>query len=456
MRLIGRSFFLAAMLVLIFGKLLPILRDRQETLLNYGLPLAALSLVASLCTRSSGRQRTVRNDVFRPLFVFFAFYFLLWSAKGLLTDLPRVAVLTYLRTFLAGPFIGFTLAVMFVRTVGLEEQKRFALRLLLIASVIMVFQVAISMVESLRGESFVDYGVDGMGGLEGRDLLELTGGGLVDRFGFKLPFYGMLGQHNYFGSMLIGYNALWIAGFLLTNKSHFLALLALNLFASIGNSTRTAFISVLMMDVLMFVQLIGGVNVIIRFGKVLLIIVLTAEILYRIQQRLGDYAAGSNTFEGRVDLWASIFQDLGSGMFSPLEWVFGSAMEHVSKVGFNWRGVETGSVESQYLYMFCFGGVVSLVMFIWAVSAPLILLRKRFSAETRTLILGILFSWLFSFITLDLHLHFASMVPYVAALFVLGVAADSRATKLVRPASPLAGRPIPLTGPINSRGLRTH
>ena len=429
MILISRSFFLASMLLLIFGKLLPFLWDRQESLLNYGIPLATLSLVASLFARPSDRQRTITSDVFRPLFVFFGFYFLLWSAKGLLTDLPRVTMLSYLRAFLGGPFIGLTLAVLLVRTVGRDEQKRFAQRLLLIAAVIMVFQVAISMAESLRGESFVDHGEIGMGGLEGRDVLELTGLGLTDRFGFSLPFYGMLGQHNYFGSMLIGYNALWVAGFLLTNKRHFLALLAFTLLATLGNSTRTAILSVLLMDLVIFVQWIGGANLIVRSGKLLLIILMIATVLYKIQDRFGDYAVDSNTFDGRLDLWTAVFQDLGAGMFSPLEWVFGATMEHVSMIGFSWRGIEIGSVENQYLYMFCFGGVVGLILFTWAVSAPLILLRRRFSAETRTVIMGLLLSWLFSFITLDLHLHFASFVVYVAALFVLGVAADSRATK---------------------------
>ena len=437
------------MLLLIFGKLLPVLRDRQETLLNYGIPLAALSLVASLFVGPQDRQRTTMGAVFRPLFLFLGFWFLIWSAKGLLTGLPRVTMLSVLRQFLGGPFIGLALAVLLVRTVGREEQRRFAQRLLLIAAVVMVFQVAISIVESLRGESFVDYGEFGMGALEGRDLLELTGGGLVAWFGFKLPFYGMLGQHNYFGNMLVGYNALWIAGFLLNKKRHFLALLALTLLASIGNSTRTAVISVLLMDLLMFIQLVGGVNLIVRFGKLLLVFLMLGTVIYKFQQRFGDYAADSNTFEGRFDLWASIFQDLGAGMFSPLEWVFGSSMEHSSMVGFNWRGVETGSVENQYLYMFCFGGMIGLILFIWAISAPLVLLRKRFSAETRTVITAILLSWLFTFISLDLHLHFASFVVYVAVIFVIGVAADSRANKLVRPAGRAVSRPVQPTGPSN-------
>jgi len=442
MKLISKALFLAAILLLIFGKLLPILRDRQETLLNYGTPLAVLSLAACLFVGSPHRRRTVTSD-------FFAFYFLLWCAKALLTDLPRVVMLTYLRTFLAGPIIGFTLAVLLVRTVGQEEQKRFAQRLLLIAAVVMVFQVAISMVESLRGESFVDYGVDGMGGLEGRDLLELTGGGLVDRFGFKLPFYGMLGQHNYFGSMLIGYNALWIAGYLLTNNRHLLGLLALTLFATIGNSTRTSVFSVLLMDLLMFVQLVGGVNLIVRFGKLLLVGTLIAAVIYKVQQRLSGYAADSNTLEGRFDLWASIFEDLWAGLLSPIEWIFGSSMKSVPLIGYTYRGVELASVENQYVYMFCFSGITGFIVFIWAVSAPFMLLRKCFTAEVRLVISGILFAWFFSFFTLDLYLHFATIVTYVAGLFVLGVAADSRAAKLVRPASPAANPPIPLTSPNN-------
>lgn len=433
--------FIGALYLPVFGKALPPFQERQETFVNYGVPLAlAIGLLALVLAAGRKQADRFRDD---PLFwpaIFLFLYCAIWTAKGMAAGLLEIETLTLLRTKLAGPLYGLC-AIAVWRQLGAEERySRFVAWCFLGP---FMLQVGLSALESVRGVGFGKYEIGYVGeiGLEGRDMMEAMGMQALGRFGFIIPFSGQIGQHNGFGNVLVFYNII-ILLFLAGNARRWWAwaLVVACAFAVVGNTTRVAILAIVLADAIVLPSVVGAERRVLRLFIRLATVLALLFGIGLAWDRLVDMTSRVNSMALRFQLWEMVLSDAGTHM-SVLSAFFGFDGDTLSTLGVFYRNRSLGSVENQFLALLLDSGLVGCALFIWVFLVRPLQQSLRRPAVVRHILWMFCAGIVLAGLTMDLHLHFTSIVVLLACYDAL----------LARPFTPLVPTPLSEAPPRTGR-----
>lgn len=400
--------FLGALYLPLFGRVLPPFRERQETFVNYGLPLALLCAVAAVIYGLRGRaiEGFKADPLFWP-FVLLGGYVLIWTIKGTWAGLLNIETLTVLRTKMTGPLYGLCTIVVLR---ALHQKERYSLLVPAILIGALLLQIGLSTVESIRGEGFGKYEIGWVGQieLEQRDMLAGTGINPLSALGLKIPLSGQIGQHNGFGNMLLFYNLLLLALLLEERKRWWIwPLLGVVILALVANTTRVALLACLIGNALVLPASLPRWRMLRIFASVATIFgVLVAT--YLLWDFIFQMTTQLDSLSIRLNLWALALEDAWESL-TTFSAMFGFSAETLSSIGILHRQRALGSVENQFLALFLDVGLVGLIMFILVFIVTPIKATLIPCGRYKPLKWAFVFGLVFCGMTMDLHLHFTSI-----------------------------------------------
>ena len=241
-------FFIAVPIIItmyfpMFGKIVPfIVAYFPYNFCKYSAIFLTLFICITLLL--NGRWQKTENSIFHILLLNI-YLIITLMIKGLLENEFQASV-----NLSVGVILSALLIVFLCQQKEFHSSKQLFEVISKCLAIMLILQVFISMLESYYGAPFGIYEVDIIHKLYGRDLLELFNTSQTELFGFKIPFTGLIGQHNRFGIMLVFYNIYFLSRFELTQKRYYLILIMIVLIALIGNCTRSAILITLVTNFL--------------------------------------------------------------------------------------------------------------------------------------------------------------------------------------------------------------
>ena len=235
-------------------------------------------------------------------------------------------------------------------------------KIALIAGIFLILQTGISLFESLDGEFIVPPLATSLsqiqsGNIAQRDFLYIFGVSFRD-VGLKKVFLGLLDQHNFFGSMLVFYNLMFLICFHQTGKKIYIIFSGIVLLAVLANTTRFAIISILISDLLIMLNR-SKRNKIFVGATLLFSLPLLIANLY---QSFKEYFLYTNTIASRLDLWQFIIAETIDHM-NILELIFGVDINDFLLIAFTHHGGL--SYENAFLWLFMLTGSFGLAIFVY-------------------------------------------------------------------------------------------
>lgn len=177
--------------------------------------------------------------------------------------------------------------------------------------------------------------------------------------GMTLPFSGMLGQHNYWGTQLPFINLLFALRYMETKERYFLFLLALVLFSIVMNTSRFGLGAILLTDILLLRMSYPRYRMEINF---LIALLVGLAFFYMFGKHDNDVEQYQNvsTILFRVVIWASLINLISN--FSFVNFLFGIDFAQL-------QDAVSLSLENQFFYLiFYWGllGVLSVVILVYS------------------------------------------------------------------------------------------
>ena len=408
--------FLFAFYFPMVGKLVPVIKDLPFHFAYYG--IAFLLMMIAMRIASEGKVNRLPSHA-RLLFVFSIYFVINLVAKGLLEN-----QLQLLMSKAIGVLFGVTVILFLIQLKVYSSIEEWSRVLVPALGVFLCGQVVVSSIESIRGELFSDYEIKVfMQGLrafmplqliEGRDILNVLGLSQYDLFGFKIPFAGLIGQHNAFGSMLVFYNLYFLADLLSSRRKVDYFFLGLTLFAALANTTRIAIIAIVISDtiaLLFFVKNRTARNAIVLLT--LLVLGLFGADAY---MRVSQVFERTNTIVSRIDLWQYLLNRYVI-LTTAVPLLVGLNVKDLLQVGMDYIGRTLGSYENQFFAVFLLSGAVGLLLYIFTFFVYPIKLAARYGDHRKIIAYLVAANVLLVSMTLDTVLHYATYV-LVAMLYV--------------------------------------
>ncbi|MBM3703115.1 MAG: hypothetical protein FJW63_09080, partial [Actinobacteria bacterium] len=293
-----------------------------------------------------------------PLLAFCLYYIILLESKGLVSGLIRRTSDKAL-----GVLLGLLIILVIHQSKVISKSEGFFKKLTFYIGILFLGQVCVSVFESISGNPIGNYEIKIYGGIRGRDPLAIFGLDQNAIFGFKLPFTGMIGQHNAFGNMLVFYNIIFLSQFVRNGSKYYLFLLATNIFAVIGNTTRVAIMSVLVSDIIVLIRSLKP-----KIVRDILSVLLSLFFIYfiiGIQSLAETYFPGSNSLISRFDRWVYLWEKVILPM-DLLQLAIGLNSFDIQYIGFDFIGRTMGSYENQFYQLTIFSGFIGLFLFLCA------------------------------------------------------------------------------------------
>lgn len=327
------------------------------------------------------------------------------AAQWILGNILSIALISYFSRFDREEVI-----VLLERTFGV------------IAAVFLV-QLSVSAYESYQG-SYLEGGAlwDEASGpnigieaeeLETRIIFRLFTSELGFLSQFTLPFSGLLGQHNYWGTQLPFYNLIFLYLFHVRRKRRWIILAALSLLAAILNTSRFGIIAILVSDVVLFLWETRGRWKFLKLVTVLVLAVPLWKMATAAVHSIDDYSQVFNTLLYRFELYQRSWAYFESRDI--LNIVFGVGAESIADIAR--RGI--GSFESEFMSKMVLTGIVGLTLFL------VFLFRMGFQSARMTnypQVMGYLITFNIITVSLISNLVFVySVVGVVTLLYVYNV-----------------------------------
>lgn len=285
--------------------------------------------------------------------------------------------------------------------------------------VVMLFlQLFVSMLESYYGSPFGIYEVNIIHTLYGRDLLEIFNTSQTKLFGFKIPFTGLIGQHNRFGIMLVFYNMFFLSRYEITLKKYYLIPILIVLIALIGNSTRSAILITLVTNILFIIYKTQTKKQkrIYYTGIILMILSVIFAYIPDIISHLLNFYFQVNSLETRIIFWKLVVKKylVPNNL---VDFLFGLGINEYSEVGINTLG-RMASVENEFIKIYLLYGFIGLTWFIrvfckYYVEKNLLTDRKNIITD-KLLLLNMIFICIF----MEGIMHYATYM--LITLTILG------------------------------------
>jgi hypothetical protein len=346
---------------LYFVIFLPVLADLSKLSEQNTGPFFFLSILLMFLLAYSRPARAVASRNRTPVqgFVIFCVILLgVFVAKLILVDsTPKnFFYLTHPLIFA----IGFGL---YLDRISPEELRECALPMVKALGAIFVVQLVLSAYESWSGdyitanvsELYDIYNVD-LGFLEERILLSMITSSSAFLSALKIPFSGMLGQHNYWGTQLPFYNLLFWYALRRTERRQWWVLLALVIVACIFNSSRFGITSVLLTDGILLYVFYPRLRKMLVFAAVLI----AAGVAWSIAGILaawGEYFEKADTLTGRLTSYDQYLAYFFTQ--SPLVMALGAGLSVFGELSLQITG-EWNSFESELFYRLFLNGIVGL------------------------------------------------------------------------------------------------
>ena len=277
-------------------------------------------------------------------------------------------------------------------------------KLVRLIGIIFLSQLLLSVVESLASKSVIlesyDWNTTSIGrsdviAAELSDRLQI--GMIFENFRipFKIPFSGMLGQHNHWGTQLPLYNLLFLLQALARPKERkfFIVLCCCVGFAILFNTSRFGILAVMITSIIVllrYVQMPKGV----KYALVLLPVGLVIYYLDDIIDALTLYFSLTDTFTLRWENWSTLWPYVWNR--TPFSVLFGSPDQEIAliRAQLDWPDFESlffqVVFEQGMVVLICFLG---LLVYLWVKSGKNASLERLF---TRLLVVNVILVSLWS------------------------------------------------------------
>jgi O-Antigen ligase len=340
-----------------FGKIVPFaVSTFPHNFCKYSAVFITLFICLTLLL--NGRWQTIENSIFKLLFLNI-YLITTILIKGLLENQFQTSVNLSIGVILS------TLLIIF-----LCQQKEFhsSEQLFEVIStclaVMLILQLIVSMLESYHGTPFGIYEVNIIHTLYGRDLLEIFNTSQTKLFGFKIPFTGLIGQHNRFGIMLVFYNIYFLSRYEITLKKYYLLPVLVVLIALIGNSTRSAILITLVTNTFFIIYKTQKKKQKKIYYTGIFLMILSVIIAYMpdIINHLLNFYYQTNSLETRLIFWKLVIKQylVPNNL---IDFIFGLGIKEYTEVGINTLG-RIASVENEFIKIYLLYGFLGLVLFI--------------------------------------------------------------------------------------------
>jgi hypothetical protein len=401
------------------GKVIPLIQILPFNFLYYS--TALLSLFYLFYILIKGKRYHVAPAL-KYLLLFNIYFFVNLSLKAMFAG--GAAQQTFSRT--GGPMFAIIFILFVYQSGVLKRKDEFLKNIAMAFGIYMVLQTVISSYESLTDASLGEYEIKTfMEGvteefkafMEGRDILNLFNLSQEELFGFRTPFKGMIGQHNYFGSMLAFLNTLFLYDYMKFRRTSSLIFLGVALFAIIGNTTRMAMITMLLSDLIVAVYLLNRP----WLRKAVIVGGVIAGILFGLDfyLKVDEVFEKSNTLIGRVDIWAYLVNSYFYNS-SVRSFFVGLTAGELLNVGVSFFGRTMGSYENQFFSVYLLTGSVGLSLFLYAFFIHPFRMIKRLEPEEKIILFSLMITAFLTSTTLDCILHYSSYSIFLIILMILG------------------------------------
>jgi hypothetical protein len=224
--------------------------------------------------------------------------------------------------------------------------------------VVFLVQLCLSVYESYVGH-FLQYFLAGdapSGTLDERILLSVISSNIPLLSDLKMPFSGMLGQHNFWGTQLPFYNLIFLYLYLQSKQRKYMVLLALTFVASIFNTSRFGISAILLTDVITLLRFMRARTRVLIIGSLFILI---AANLGTLITAWNGYFERADTLTNRVVDYEMYWRYFGDQ--NPLEMLIGVGATRLGTLSERITG-GYGSFESEFFAQLFRSGLIGLVV----------------------------------------------------------------------------------------------
>lgn len=289
-----------------------------------------------------------------------------------------------------------------------------------LVAVAFVLQFLFSIYESRSGEVIgtvyqglneeLGHGYATGSAMQQRLVFRLLGVDFAQLFSLQLPFTGLLGQHNYWGTQLPFYNLIFWIQFLHNGNRRYIPLLVLTFLAAILNTSRFGILSITVTGMIFLTR-----YTVMKRHAPLLWSFLGLGIVYTVYSdiflaSIADYFTETDTIYGRMVNYG-IFLDYIPNM-DIYHLVFGNGTAGISKILMEAIG-EDASFESQIFSTFFMSGVLGLSVIVGFLVETI--RKSKQLDKTRILLASLL---VFNFIGVSI---ISNLVFYYAIIAIVSI-----------------------------------
>jgi hypothetical protein len=404
------------------GKVTPLIKDLSYNLANYSIIILIIAFLIDRIIVS----RTKRIYFICPEIFLFSLYIIAISIiKGLIgSDLQNGFSQS------VGPLFGIIAGLHILGTKSKwKSSKRYWEIIGLCLAPLFVAQIFLSIYESIMGFTLGDYEIkiivnnqfsNKYGAIINRDPLALVGLTLGKLIGLQMPITGLIGQHNYFGGMLVLYNLIFLIAGMRSGRRLYYGLAIIAFMAAIANTTRIGLVAIIITDIIIIWQSIKikhSIKLYIAFIMGILVLLYIPIIIESIMNTFEM----SNTLPVRMDAWEYIY-DQYTHTISLGSIIFGWSMKMQQSWGYDYINRYMGSFENQFIAIVIRYGIPVVLLFSIIFIGPMFA-KKRIKENIYIVrLLGI--NVMILCITLDTLLHYSNYVLII--LIYLGCAFEKR------------------------------
>ena len=198
--------------------------------------------------------------------------------------------------------------------------------------------------------------------MSNRLIFNIIGINIADYLSLKIPFSGLLGQHNYWGTQLPFYNLIFWSQYFTCKKRIFLGLLLLVLLSAIFNTSRFGIFAILVTDIFLLNKFVVNKKHFLKISYSILFIAVFAHYWSVLSIRSKEYFDTINTLHARIINY-KLFSDK---LFDrdTYEILFGSGALGVERFMIHVLGYVT-SFESQFFATMLGNGLIGLGLLIY-------------------------------------------------------------------------------------------
>ncbi|MCX6168364.1 MAG: hypothetical protein NTX65_03425 [Ignavibacteriales bacterium] len=301
----------------------------------------------------------------RPLLIFNIVLVVIYSLQIVFSLSQVLATLSIIKSYL------FSLALLLYFSTYSIEKKKIGIKYILLAVVpLFIIQLALSSWESHKGvyifgdNDWVNQLYIGLK-IESRLIFSIVTKNLFIGQYFTLPFSGLLGQWNYWGTQLPIYNLIFWFLFLVYKKKIVALFLILTLISSILNTSRFGLIAIIITDLILYLKFGNKSKWVLAIGMIIFL-----GIIYINWESISVgwylYIGGSDTLTTRFNLYNYFSEKL---RFMNLQsFIIGVGTKEGSNLAFQISG-NNNSFESEFfskLFLTGIFGFTALIAFLFS------------------------------------------------------------------------------------------